>query len=64
MRFSEVAALALIVGAAGSMSVSPALAASECSISATLADWGENSTGDIEVASGDVACFRSGYAAR
>jgi hypothetical protein len=38
MRLSKVAALALAVGAAGSMSVSPALAASNCSASVTLAD--------------------------
>ena len=47
MRLSKVAALALIVGATGSMSVSLALAASDCSKLVELADWGENSTGDI-----------------
>lgn len=52
MRLSKVAVLALIVGATGSMSVSPALAASDCPILIGLADWGENSTGDISVASG------------
>jgi hypothetical protein len=52
MRLSKVAALALIVGTTGSMSVSAALAASDCSASVTLADWGENSTGDIDIASG------------
>jgi hypothetical protein len=52
MRLSKVAALALTVGAAVSMSVSVALAASDCSASVTLADWGENSTGDIDIASG------------
>jgi hypothetical protein len=38
MRLSKVAALALAVGATGSMSVSLALAASNCSASVTLAD--------------------------
>ena len=52
MRLSHVAALALIVGATGSMSASPVLAASDCSILIGLADWGENSTGDISVAPG------------
>jgi hypothetical protein len=57
MRLSKVAALALIVGATGSMSVSVALAASDCSASVTLADWGENSTGDIDIASGGSCLF-------
>ena len=52
MRLSQLAALALIVGATGSMSASPALAASDCPKLVELADWGENSTGDISVASG------------
>jgi hypothetical protein len=49
--------LALSVGATGSMSVSVALAASDCSASVTLADWGENSTGDIDIASGASCLF-------
>jgi hypothetical protein len=57
MRLSKVAALALIVGATGSMSVSVALAAPNCSASVTLADWGENSTGDIDIASGGSCLF-------
>ena len=57
MRLSKVAALALIVGVAGSMSVSPALAAADCPILVELADWGENSTGDISVASGQSCQF-------
>ena len=52
MRLSKVAALALIVGATGSMSAPPALAASDCPILVGLPDWGENSTGDISVAPG------------
>lgn len=52
MRLSEVAALALVAGTASLTSVSLARAASDCSISVTLADWGENSSGEIDVASG------------
>ena len=57
MRLSKVAALALIVGATGSISASPALAASDCPLLVELADWGENSTGDISVASGASCLF-------
>ena len=39
------------------MSVPPAQAASDCSASVTLADWGESSTGDISVASGESCLF-------
>src|SRR5437870_8261345 len=55
MWLSKVAALALIVGA--SMSASPALAAPDCPKLVELADWGENSTGDISVASGQSCQF-------
>ena len=54
MRLSKVAAFVLIVGATSSMSASSALAAPECP---KLADWGENSTGDISVASGGSCLF-------
>jgi hypothetical protein len=57
MRLSKVAVLALIVGATGSMSASPAMAASDCPILIGLADWGENSTGDISVAPGQSCLF-------
>src|ERR1700730_15624714 len=57
MRLSKVAALALIVGATSLMSVSLAWAASDCSLSGTLADWGESSTSDIDVASGGSCLF-------
>jgi hypothetical protein len=57
MRLSNVAALALIVGATGSMSVPKALAASDCPKLAELADWGQNSTADISVASGGSCLF-------
>ncbi|MDH2386221.1 hypothetical protein [Bradyrhizobium sp. CER78] len=52
-RSSGRAALALVLAASG---VTPALSAQavpECSMSVTLADWGENSTGDIDIASGE-----------
>ena len=52
-RLHGIAALALVVAAAGMVPAYAAQAVSECSMSATLADWGENSTGDIDVASGE-----------
>ena len=57
MRLSSLATLALVAGASSPTYVSIALAASECSRSMELADWGENSTGDISVASGDSCIF-------
>ena len=57
MRLSRIAALALIVGATGSMSASPARAAPDCPKLVELADWGENSTGDISVTSGQSCQF-------
>ena len=50
MRLSNVAACAYIV-VVSLMSVSSTRAASDCSISGTLADWGESSTSDIDVTS-------------
>ena len=57
LRLSEVAALALIVAAASTMSASPARAVSDCSASTTLANWGENATGDIDLAAGESCLF-------
>ena len=57
MRLSEVVALALAVAIAGPMSVSPALAAPDCPMLVELADWGENPTGDLSVASGQSCQF-------
>ena len=57
MRLPRFAALALIVGATGSTRATPALAASDCPTLIALADWGENSTGDISVASGESCLF-------
>ena len=57
MRLSEVVALALVAGVAASMPASRALAAPDCPKLVELADWGENSTGDISVASGDSCIF-------
>ena len=56
MRLSRVAALLLIVGA-NVVALPLARAASDCSASVTLADWGENSTGYIEIASGGSCLF-------
>ena len=57
MRLSKVAALALIVAAPRLMSVPLARAASDCSMLVTLADWGENSTGYIDLTSGGSCLF-------
>jgi hypothetical protein len=57
MRLPKVAAIALIAGAASSMSGSPALAAPDCPKLIGLVDWGENSTGDISVAPGESCQF-------
>jgi hypothetical protein len=57
MRLSNAAALALIVGATSLVSVSLARAASDCPTSVTLVDWGESSTGYINVASGGSCQF-------
>ncbi|MBR1148340.1 hypothetical protein JQ567_34145 [Bradyrhizobium sp. AUGA SZCCT0431] len=57
MRLSKVAALALIVAATSVAPASSAPAASDCSASTTLANWGENSTGDIDIASGESCVF-------
>src|SRR5258707_13283600 len=57
MRLSKVAALVLIVGATGLVSVFLARAASDCPTSVTLSDWGENSTGYFSVASGGSCLF-------
>lgn len=51
-RLPGIAALALGIAASSVMPAFAAQAVSECSMSVTLADWGENSTGDIDVASG------------
>ncbi|WP_245334988.1 hypothetical protein [Bradyrhizobium mercantei] len=52
-RASGIAGLALILAASSVTPARAAQAAPECSMSVTLADWGENSTGDIDVASGE-----------
>ncbi len=58
MGLYKVAALALMVGAPSLVSVSSArAAASDCSMSVTLADWGENSTGYIDLTSGQSCLF-------
>lgn len=50
MKKLSTAAFVLIVGTGSLVSASPARAAPECSMSATLADWGEKSTGYLTVA--------------
>jgi hypothetical protein len=57
MRLCKIAVLALVVGATGSMSVSAAPAAPDCPKLVELADWGENSAGDISVAPGQSCLF-------
>ena len=57
MRLCKLVAVALIVGAASSISAPPVLAAPDCSMSLELADWGENPTGDVSVASGQSCQF-------
>ena len=57
MRLSEVVALALVAGVAASMPASRALATPDCPKLVELADWGENSTGDISVAAGQSCQF-------
>jgi hypothetical protein len=52
MLLFKVATLALIAGVPNSMSGSLARPASDCSIAVTLANWGENSTGFIDLKSG------------
>ena len=57
MRWSTIAVLAVAAGAAGALPASPAQAASDCPKLAELADWGENSTGDISLAPGTSCLF-------
>ena len=57
MRLSGIVALALVVASAGPLSASPALAAPECALLIELADWGENPTGDVSIASGESCQF-------
>ena len=57
LRLTQAAALMLVVGATTIMPVSSARAVSDCSASTTLANWGENSTGDIDLPSGESCLF-------
>jgi hypothetical protein len=57
MRLGKVVALALIATVPSLMPGSFARTASDCSISGTLADWGENSTDYIDLKSGDSCLF-------
>jgi hypothetical protein len=57
MRMSKVAASVLIVGATSIASASLASAASDCPLSMTLADWGENPTGYFTIVPGESCQF-------
>ena len=57
MRLSKAVFWVLIFVVSSSLSASPALAASECPILVELADWGENPTGEVSVASGQSCQF-------
>lgn len=57
MQLFRVAALALVAGCPSPLFVFPALAASDCSNLAELADWGQSSSADISVASGASCLF-------
>lgn len=57
MRSSAVVAFALVVGVTAVLPVSRAFAAPDCPKLMELADWGENATGDISVASGQSCSF-------
>jgi hypothetical protein len=57
LKLSQIVALALVVAATSSMPVSSAPAASDCSASTTLANWGENATGDIDIAAGESCLY-------
>lgn len=49
--------LSVLIVVGSLMSVSSTRAASDCSISGTLADWGEGSTSDIDIVSGGSCLF-------
>ena len=57
MRLPEIVALAVVVAVTASMPATEALAAPDCPKLVELADWGENSTGDISVAPGQSCLF-------
>lgn len=57
MQFSKFVALALVVATPYLLGLSVAEAASECPASGTLSDWGINSTGYFDVASGGTCLF-------
>ncbi|MGH6641450.1 MAG: hypothetical protein ACRED3_02010 [Bradyrhizobium sp.] len=57
MKLSQVATLALAVAATSIAPVSPARAVSDCSASTTLANLGENATGDIDIAAGESCLY-------
>jgi hypothetical protein len=57
MRLSGIAVWALVVATGGLLPAPPARAAAECPVLMELADWGENPSGDVSVASGQSCQF-------
>jgi hypothetical protein len=57
VQLSKAAALALIATTPSLASASSARADSDCSLSVTLANWGENSTGYIDLKAGESCLF-------
>lgn len=57
LRLPKAATLALVVAVSSQSPASSAPAVSDCSASTTLANWGENATGDIDIASGESCLF-------
>ena len=57
MRLYIVVVFALIAGVSSSMSGAFARSAPDCSTSGTLVDWGQNSTGYIDLKSGGSCLF-------
>ena len=57
MLVTKAAALALIAGAISLATLPVAHAAPDCSASITLADWGENPAGYIDIAPGESCQF-------
>jgi hypothetical protein len=57
MRLFEIAVLGLVAAVPSLVPASLAEAASDCSMSAALSDWGQNSTGYIDIKSGESCQF-------
>ena len=57
MRSPKIAVALLIVATTSATPAASAPAVPDCSASTTLANWGENATGDIDIASGESCLF-------